>query len=323
MVRDVAYESLPKRERQRAAPAGRGWAVERPRRQPAARPARRLPPGASGGRLPRPRRSDARRAGGRRAGAPRRHRARGTRHAGGRGYQRALELAGPERGWGLREARILASLGEIRYWLGEFERAVPVSNAPSSSATATSRSGPRLPGSSGTSARSSVTPSVQPSCSTRRSWRLAVSAIRGRSRARCSSQGGRRPLRQDSAVARAMFDEALRTARVRTPSVAGRRLARWSRSRCSRARRERGGLAASGGRGARDRRDGERSVLDRSGRKAVGRTLRHMMRLDEAESHLDGAVDAFRASSGRGGSSPARSRLGVSRDGSPGGRRTP
>ncbi|MEX2420502.1 MAG: tetratricopeptide repeat protein, partial [Actinomycetota bacterium] len=42
------------------------------------------------------------------------------------GYQRALELAGSERGWGLREAKILASLGEARYWLGEFERAVPV-----------------------------------------------------------------------------------------------------------------------------------------------------------------------------------------------------
>ena len=41
-------------------------------------------------------------------------------------YRRALELAGPERTWGLREARILASLGEIRYWLGEFEPAVPV-----------------------------------------------------------------------------------------------------------------------------------------------------------------------------------------------------
>ncbi len=41
-------------------------------------------------------------------------------------YRRALELAGPERAWGLREARILASLGEIRYWLGEFEPAVPV-----------------------------------------------------------------------------------------------------------------------------------------------------------------------------------------------------
>jgi class 3 adenylate cyclase/tetratricopeptide (TPR) repeat protein len=40
-------------------------------------------------------------------------------------YERALSLAGPEREWGVSEARILAGLGEARYWLGEFEAAVP------------------------------------------------------------------------------------------------------------------------------------------------------------------------------------------------------
>ena len=38
-------------------------------------------------------------------------------------YQRALALAGPEDGWGQREARILSSAGEARYWLGEFQQA--------------------------------------------------------------------------------------------------------------------------------------------------------------------------------------------------------
>ena len=38
-------------------------------------------------------------------------------------YQRALALAGPEDGWGKREARILSSAGEARYWLGEFQQA--------------------------------------------------------------------------------------------------------------------------------------------------------------------------------------------------------
>jgi len=38
-------------------------------------------------------------------------------------YERALELAGPEERWGHREARILSAVGEARYWLGEFERA--------------------------------------------------------------------------------------------------------------------------------------------------------------------------------------------------------
>ncbi|MBI2236968.1 MAG: AAA family ATPase [Actinobacteria bacterium] len=45
-------------------------------------------------------------------------------------YERALTLAGPERGWGVREARILAGLGEARYWLGEFDEAMaPLSRA--------------------------------------------------------------------------------------------------------------------------------------------------------------------------------------------------
>jgi class 3 adenylate cyclase/tetratricopeptide (TPR) repeat protein len=39
-------------------------------------------------------------------------------------FERALALATPERGWSTREARILAGLGEARYWLGEFEAAV-------------------------------------------------------------------------------------------------------------------------------------------------------------------------------------------------------
>ncbi|MBI4259583.1 MAG: tetratricopeptide repeat protein [Actinobacteria bacterium] len=39
-------------------------------------------------------------------------------------YERALALAGPEQGWGPREGRILSSIGEARYWLGEYGRAV-------------------------------------------------------------------------------------------------------------------------------------------------------------------------------------------------------
>jgi tetratricopeptide (TPR) repeat protein len=37
-------------------------------------------------------------------------------------YQRALDLAGPDRGWGKREGRILAGIGEARYWLADFEQ---------------------------------------------------------------------------------------------------------------------------------------------------------------------------------------------------------
>jgi tetratricopeptide (TPR) repeat protein len=41
-------------------------------------------------------------------------------------YERALALAGPEDTWGVREARALAGIGEARYWLGEYPAATDV-----------------------------------------------------------------------------------------------------------------------------------------------------------------------------------------------------
>src|SRR4029078_4939949 len=38
-------------------------------------------------------------------------------------YGRALSLAGPESGWGVRESWIVSMLGEARYWLGDFDDA--------------------------------------------------------------------------------------------------------------------------------------------------------------------------------------------------------
>jgi class 3 adenylate cyclase/tetratricopeptide (TPR) repeat protein len=38
-------------------------------------------------------------------------------------YERALNLAGPEERWGVREARALAGIGEARYWLGDYPAA--------------------------------------------------------------------------------------------------------------------------------------------------------------------------------------------------------
>jgi class 3 adenylate cyclase/tetratricopeptide (TPR) repeat protein len=38
-------------------------------------------------------------------------------------YERALALAGPEDRWGVREAWIVGMLGEARYWLGDFDEA--------------------------------------------------------------------------------------------------------------------------------------------------------------------------------------------------------
>jgi class 3 adenylate cyclase/tetratricopeptide (TPR) repeat protein len=41
-------------------------------------------------------------------------------------YDRALALAGPDEGWGAREGRILSAIGESRYWLGEYDEAESV-----------------------------------------------------------------------------------------------------------------------------------------------------------------------------------------------------
>ena len=41
-------------------------------------------------------------------------------------YERALALVGPEERWGVREARALAGIGEARYWLGEYRAATEV-----------------------------------------------------------------------------------------------------------------------------------------------------------------------------------------------------
>jgi len=41
-------------------------------------------------------------------------------------YEKTLALAGPEDRWGVREARALAGIGEARYWLGEYPAATDV-----------------------------------------------------------------------------------------------------------------------------------------------------------------------------------------------------
>ncbi len=45
-------------------------------------------------------------------------------------YERALALAGPEETWGVREARALGGLGEARYWLGSTASRPTCSSAP-------------------------------------------------------------------------------------------------------------------------------------------------------------------------------------------------
>jgi class 3 adenylate cyclase/tetratricopeptide (TPR) repeat protein len=124
VLRDVAYESLPKRERRRLhVQVAEGLAGQDGERYPqsvawhleqAARASLDLDPGDTG---------LAERAvkALRRAGDLARWRME-SRTAIDL-YERALVLSGPERGWGVPEARILSALGESRYWLGEYDEA--------------------------------------------------------------------------------------------------------------------------------------------------------------------------------------------------------
>jgi len=43
-------------------------------------------------------------------------------------YKRALFMSGPQQAWGIREARILAGMGEAHYWLGEYLSATEALN---------------------------------------------------------------------------------------------------------------------------------------------------------------------------------------------------
>ena len=125
-LRDVAYASLPKRERLRLheqladhliAAGHRSWAADH--LELAALAALDLDPAD---RTMPDRAADALLIAGDRA----RRRMEG-RTATDR-YRRALSLAGPEERWGLREARAFAGMGEALYWLGEYEAATEALN---------------------------------------------------------------------------------------------------------------------------------------------------------------------------------------------------
>jgi len=121
VLRDVAYASLPKRERQRShtkiaerlQEAGAVmWAADH--LEAAAVAARDLDPSD---REPTNRALDALVEAGDRA--RRRLESRSAVDL----YLRALALAGPEDTWSIREARALAGMGEARYWLAEYTEA--------------------------------------------------------------------------------------------------------------------------------------------------------------------------------------------------------
>lgn len=124
LLRDVAYESLPKRERQRLHLQLAEALDERDAERYPASVAHHL---ASAARAaldldPQDRELADRAIRALRAVGDRSRR-RTESHAAIEHYERALSLAGPRETWGEREARIVSTIGECRYWLAEFESA--------------------------------------------------------------------------------------------------------------------------------------------------------------------------------------------------------
>jgi class 3 adenylate cyclase/tetratricopeptide (TPR) repeat protein len=211
-------------------------------------------------------------------------------------YERALSLAGPERDWGVSEARILAGLGEARYWLGEFEAAVP----PLTRALEIGGTDPqiradasRFLGDIELSIRGDLERAeelLQQALAAARElgdpWTLARTLL----------VAGWAPYwRNDMGNAREMFEEALVVARANPEGDP------WAESRAL-------GMVATLVENEGDQEEAlalsseSLAIAEASGdrfsvavaRESVGNALRRTGRLAEAEPHLNAAVDGFR-----------------------------
>lgn len=298
MLSDVAYESLPKRERQRLhLQVAEAILAEGPERRPkfvayhleqAARASLDLNPDD---------RSLADRAVLALAHAGDLSRRRIQSRTAIDLYERALDLAGPEEVWGAREARILAGMGEAHYWLGEYEDArVALEKAleiAGTDPTTKTHAGRFL---------ADIALNVQGDVD--RAGRLfdrALAAARTLEDpwpiARTLLMAGWAPFwRGDLAVARAMFEEALATARAnpeRDPWAEARALTSLSsvispvgdEMECL-------ALAEEALQLGRDMKDRFTVAVAQS---YVGNSLRRMWRLDEAFAALEESVAVLRA----------------------------
>ena len=211
-------------------------------------------------------------------------------------YERALSLAGPERDWGLREARILAGLGEARYWLGEFEAAVsPLTRAleiggtdPQIRADASRFLGDIELSIRGNPERAEelLDRALAAARELGDPWTLARTLL----------VAGWAPYwKNDKQKAREMFEEALAVARANPEGDP------WAESRAL-------GMVATLVEDVGDQEEAlalsseALAVAETSGdrfsvavaRESVGNALRRIGRLNEALPHLNAAVDAFR-----------------------------
>ena len=230
-------------------------------------------------------------------------------------FQRALDLAGSERGWGLREARIMAGLGEARYWLGEFERAIPVLEQALSLGdgdAAIRAQAARFLGDIELSVRgdaeragSLLEDALEAARTLGDPWTLSRTLL----------VAGWGPYWSDDRDrARAMFAEALDIARAnpqRDPWAESRALVALAMLESETGDEEVAfGIASEAlaiAEAARDR------FSIAVARESVGGTLRRMLRVEEAEVHLRAAVDGFRELGARWELASALTSLGIVR----------
>lgn len=211
-------------------------------------------------------------------------------------FERALALAGSDRDWGTREAAMLANLGEARYWLGDFEAAA----APLERALDLGGDDARI-AAQASMFLGDIALSIhgdQEAARTHLDRSIAAARAVGdpRTLARTLLVAGWAPYwRSDLDAARAMFEEALDVARNNPKGDP------WAEARALVAlanivseigdEEETLGLAS-----------GALTIAEATGdafsiataRESVGNSLRRLGRFDDAEPHLDKAVASFR-----------------------------
>lgn len=210
-------------------------------------------------------------------------------------YERALALAGPEDGWGEREALILAAMGEAHYWLGNFDAAEAVLERALEIAGETSDPVRAL-------AARFLADSIGAD-DDERAGALFDEALAAARRlgdptavSRTLLMAGWVPYRTDDlGTSRKMFGEALELAR------AGERSDRWAEARArvalasieSQDGDERDALALAEEALEIGRASGQ-AFTTATAEEMVARSLRRMLRLDEALAHAGEAIRIYR-----------------------------
>ena len=211
-------------------------------------------------------------------------------------YERALALSGAELDWGLSQAILLANLGEARYWLGEFEAAV----GPLSRALEIGGLDARV---RAHAARFLGDIELSINGDRERAGELFDQALAAAREigdpwtlARTLLVAGWAPYwRGDIQTARSMFEEALDVTRVNPEGDT------WAEARAfamlaaleSENGDEQESLALAAQGLAIAESAGDRFSVAVA-HESVGGALRRLLRLDEARPHLDAAVEAFR-----------------------------